>query len=80
MPSKHAGVITRLDNRRLAQVAKLAGAPGAPAAGVYMHVRLGDRVEAGQPLYTIHAETRGELNYAREFAETNGIVAIGRAK
>ncbi|MDZ7788994.1 MAG: thymidine phosphorylase family protein [Xanthomonadales bacterium] len=77
MPSRHAGVVTRFDNRRLAQVAKLAGAPGAPAAGVYMHVRLGDRVEAGQPLYTIHAETRGELNYAREFAETNGIVAIG---
>ena len=80
MPSKHAGVITRFDNRRLAQVAKLAGAPGAPAAGVYMHVRLGDRVEAGQSLYTIHAETRGELNYAREFAETSSIVAIGRAK
>ncbi len=76
MPAKHAGVITRFDNRRLAQVAKLAGAPGAAAAGVYMHVRLGDRVEQGQPLYAIHAESNGELSYAREYAEHNGIVTI----
>ncbi|WP_376693937.1 thymidine phosphorylase family protein [Wenzhouxiangella sp. EGI_FJ10409] len=78
MPAAHSGEVTRFDNRRLAQVAKLAGAPAAAAAGVYMHVRLGDRVEVGQPVYTIHAETRGELNYAREYAETNGIVAIGK--
>ncbi|WP_376697460.1 thymidine phosphorylase family protein [Wenzhouxiangella sp. EGI_FJ10305] len=77
MTAKHGGVITRFDNRRLAQVAKLAGAPGAPSAGVYMHVSLGDRVEVGQPLYAIHAESGGELDYAREYAETNGIVAIG---
>jgi len=79
MPSAHRGVVTRFDNRRLAQVAKLAGAPGAPAAGVYVHARLGDSVEQGQPLYTIHAESRGELAYAREYAETNGIVVVGGA-
>lgn len=77
MPSGHPGLVTRFDNRRLAQVAKLAGAPSAAAAGVYMHVRLGDRVEEGQPLYTIHAESQGELNYAREYALANGIVGIG---
>jgi thymidine phosphorylase len=77
MPSAHGGAVRRFDNRRLAQVAKLAGAPGAPSAGVTMHVRLGDRVEPGQPLYTIHAESRGELAYAREYAEANGIVTIG---
>jgi len=76
MLSEHAGVITRFDNRRLARVAKLAGAPSAPAAGVYMHVRLGDQIEAGKPVYAIHAESRGELAYAREFAEANGIVRI----
>ena len=67
-----AGVIDLFDNRRLGRVAKLAGAPAAPAAGVELHVHLGDRVEAGDPLYTIHAETRGELEYAREFAGDNG--------
>lgn len=71
-----AGEIVSIDNRRLARVAKLAGAPGAPAAGLQLHVRIGDHVAAGQNLYTIHAETAGELNYAREFAGANGIIGI----
>ena len=75
------GRITAFDNRSLARVAKLAGAPGAPAAGVELHVHLDDAVDVGQPLYTIHAETRGELDYAREFTgpenDHNGrIVAV----
>jgi thymidine phosphorylase len=65
------GQVIAIDNRRLGRVAKLAGAPGAPAAGVGLHVRRGDRVSRDQPLFTIHAETLGELNYAREFAFHN---------
>ena len=75
-----AGQVKSFDNRRLARVAKLAGAPGAPAAGLECHVRLGDRVEAGQPLYTLHAETRGELAYAQEYADAqnhdNGRIVV----
>ncbi|MBY6204629.1 thymidine phosphorylase family protein [Halomonas denitrificans] len=75
--ASHAGRVVRFDNRRLARLAKLAGAPGAPAAGLELHVHLDDRVEADQPLFTIHAETDGELGYAREFAGANGdIVAF----
>lgn len=71
------GWISGFDNRRLGRVAKLAGAPAAPAAGIELHVHIGDRVEAGQPLYTIHAETRGELDYASEYAASNGdIIAL----
>lgn len=58
------GRCTTIDNRRLARVAKLAGAPGVPAAGVDLHVRLGDRVEIGQPLFAVHADAPGELDYA----------------
>ena len=75
--SPRTGLVADFDNRRLGRVAKLAGAPGAPAAGVELHAHLGDRVEHDQPLYTIHAETSGELNYAREYAFSNGdIIAI----
>ena len=76
MTTSSQGEVVSIDNRRLAQVAKLAGAPAAPAAGVEIHVKLGHPVDTGQTLYTIHAETAGELNYAREFAETNGIIKI----
>jgi thymidine phosphorylase len=59
-----AGPVISIDNRRLARVAKLAGAPQSPAAGLYLHSPVGTRVERGQPLFTLHAETPGELAYA----------------
>lgn len=65
-----AGHIVAVDNRRLARVAKLAGAPKAAASGVEVLVRIGDPVAAGQPLYTVHAEAPGELAYALAYAES----------
>ncbi|HKS56483.1 MAG TPA: thymidine phosphorylase family protein [Steroidobacteraceae bacterium] len=66
--SARAGVCTAIDNRRIAQVAKLAGAPTGATAGVELHVRVGARAEKDAPLYTVHAESRGELDYALNFA------------
>jgi thymidine phosphorylase len=67
-----------MDNRRLAKVAKLAGAPKSPAAGIDLHVRLGDKVEQGQPLFTLHAQSRGELEYALHYvAAQRSIFGIG---
>ncbi len=65
----HGGHVGAIDNRRLAKIAKLAGAPADPAAGVELHVRLAETVLRGQPLFTIHAESAGELAYAREYAD-----------
>ena len=44
-----AGRVSRIDNRRLAKIAKLAGAPDAKAAGLELHARTGDRVDRGAP-------------------------------
>jgi thymidine phosphorylase len=68
--AERGGVVSNIDNRRLARVAKLAGAPHDPVAGLVVHVRLGETVEPGTPLYTIHAEAPGELAYAREYARS----------
>lgn len=65
--ASEGGVVSGVDCRRLARAAKLAGAPAATAAGVELHLRLGDAVKLGQPLFTLHAETAGELAYARDF-------------
>jgi thymidine phosphorylase len=73
-----SGRITGVDCRRLARAAKLAGAPADPAAGIDLHVRLGQSVEGGQPLFTLHAESPGELAYAREYLTVHAdIVSIG---
>ena len=60
-----------IDNRRLAKVAKLAGAPEDKAAGLDLHVRIGTRVRVGEPLCTIHAQSAGELAYAMAYATAN---------
>jgi thymidine phosphorylase len=71
------GKIGAIDNRKIARLAKLAGAPDEKAAGVEMHVRLTEAVSAGQPLFTVHAESRGELAYALDYASANqDIVAV----
>ena len=45
-----------------------------------MLVRLGDRVDEGQPLYELHAETAGELAYALAYAESQtGVLTLSEA-
>jgi thymidine phosphorylase len=70
LPAPRNGTVIAIDNRRLARIAKLAGAPKAPSAGIDMHVQLGAVVEHGAPLFTLHAATPGELAYALEYATT----------
>ncbi|HSV80185.1 MAG TPA: thymidine phosphorylase family protein [Ramlibacter sp.] len=67
--AQRSGSVVAIDNRRLARIAKLAGAPQAPAAGIDLHVRDGDFVERGEPLYTLHAGSPGELAYALQYAQ-----------
>lgn len=62
------GVITEIDNRNLAKIAKLAGAPYEPAAGIEFFAKLNNYVEKGQLLYRIHAESKGALSYAYTYA------------
>lgn len=71
------GKVEAIDNRRLALAAKLAGAPDAKAAGVELHVRLGEPVSAGMPVFTLYAETPGELDYANDYVDSEpDIVAL----
>jgi thymidine phosphorylase len=65
------GWVRAIDNRRLAKVAKLAGAPGAAVAGVDCRLRTGDGVRAGEVLFDIHARSRGELDYALDYARAH---------
>ena len=65
------GTISEINNRKLAQLAKLAGAPDTLAAGIDFRVQLKEKVESGQPLFTIHSNSPGELEYAYEYYRNN---------
>ncbi len=66
--AERPGRVLGIDNRRIARIAKLAGAPEAKAAGLELQVRVGDPVIVGAPLFTIHAESPGELAYSLDYA------------
>ena len=65
--SPRDGVVGRIDNRRLAKAAKLAGAPASKAAGIVLHAKLGSQMVKGQPLYSLHSQSLGELSYAHDY-------------
>lgn len=69
--ARHRGTILAIDNRRLARVAKLAGAPLSRCAGLECRQRLENVVDKGTPLFDIHARTPGELDYALRFADAS---------
>jgi thymidine phosphorylase len=71
MECPHSGYVAHINNRKLARLAKLAGAPDDKAAGLELHARLGDQVSAGQCLVTVHAVAPGELSYAMDYAAAN---------
>jgi thymidine phosphorylase len=65
--AQSAGRVTAINNRLLVRAAKLVGASDAKAAGLELHVRVGDAVQREQPLFTLHAENHGELVYALDY-------------
>ena len=69
--AQRPGRLVAINNRTLARLAKLAGAPDTKAAGVELHVRLGAEISADEPLLTVHAEAPGELAYALDFAHAH---------
>jgi pyrimidine-nucleoside phosphorylase len=72
VPSPRSGYIQGIHARIVGETACLLGAgrskkgePINPAVGIVVHNNVGDKVEAGQPLFTIHADEDDALNYAR---------------
>jgi thymidine phosphorylase len=64
-----AGRVAAIDNLLLARIARLAGAPQVPGAGVDLLRKVDDSVAAGQPLYRIHARYPADLGFARSLAQ-----------
>lgn len=72
--STKAGKVVKIDNRRLAKIAKLAGAPDDPSAGILFNAPLGKICGKGDILYTIYAESEGELAYALEYVNRETLI------
>ncbi len=73
------GMVTAIDNLRIAQVARLAGAPKVPNAGIDLAHKLGDTVRKGDTLYTLYAEYPSDLMFAIQLCERGSGYTIGDA-
>ncbi|AEH24173.1 AMP phosphorylase [Pyrococcus yayanosii] len=59
-----SGYVTGIDNRAVTAIAREAGAPEDKGAGITFHVKVGEKVKEGDPLFTIHAESETRLDRA----------------
>jgi len=59
-----SGYVTKIDNKAITTIARAAGAPEDKGAGILLHVKVGEKVREGDPLFTIHAESEVRLDQA----------------
>jgi len=59
--------IKTIENKKIAALARRAGAPADKAAGIYLYKHLDEEVKKGDKLLTVYSETKDKLNEAIEF-------------
>ena len=59
------GKVTNIKNKFIATIARQAGAPKNPGAGIYIHAKLGDKVKKGQKLFTVYLEDKIRIGYVK---------------
>lgn len=74
--SKRNCKIIRLDNKLLGDLARSAGCPTDKGAGIFLHVKRGDKIVKKQKILTIYAESKPRLKEALKFYKQNKPVDI----
>jgi thymidine phosphorylase len=69
--AEKSGILTQIDNRKLARIAKLAGAPASPESGIWLNKKLGDPLKEKELIFTIHSNSQGEMLYAQNYLQSN---------
>ncbi len=68
--AKMSGYVVAVSNRAIVKIARAAGAPRDKGAGVRIYAKRGDRVEAGDTVIEIFAESESKLQAAVEVAKS----------
>ena len=74
--ARRDGRVSHANNRLVNECARRAGAPKDKGAGLDLAARVGDAVEAGEALFTIHAETAEKRDEAVRYARENQPVRV----
>lgn len=71
IPAPTSGEITKIDNAQLNRIGIWAGVRQHPGAGLDLFKKIGDTVEAGEPLYRIYSCTEDDLMLAESMVENS---------
>jgi len=75
--AEKTGRLRSLENSSIAKIARLAGAPVDPDAGIYLHKHCGDSVKKGEPIMTIYSRSDHKLSYAiKALKKLDGVVIV----
>ncbi len=74
--STRDGYVIGISNHAISRIARAAGCPSIHTAGIYLHKKLGDFVEEGDPLLTIYSESETKLSEAMALAESINPISI----
>ena len=61
-----SALITDIDMSYLNTIVRTLGAPADYTAGIYLHKKVGDKVEKGEVLYTLYSSSKHKLQRAKE--------------
>ncbi len=64
LQSLKSGYVNSINNKHLVKIARAAGAPKDKGAGVYIHMKEGSKVDAGESLLTVYADNEAKLQEA----------------
>ncbi|MCD4756293.1 hypothetical protein K8R20_01610 [bacterium] len=66
LKAKKGGTITRIDTRTIVDIARSLGTPKVKEAGIFFEKGVGDRVEKGDVVAILYAQTEGRLEQGKE--------------
>ncbi len=62
-----SGKVMKISNKRIAKIARIAGAPKDKGAGILMNKKVGHDVKRGEKLFTIYSHSDEKLDFAVDF-------------
>ncbi|MBD3248968.1 AMP phosphorylase [Candidatus Woesearchaeota archaeon] len=71
-----SATITDIDNFTVSKIARIAGAPKDQGAGIFLYRHEGQKVKKGQPIFTVYAENKTKLKYARNILKKIGEIRV----
>lgn len=69
LKAERGGNVFHIDNKSISKIARIAGSPRCKGAGMLLHSARGRRVEKGDKLFTIFAESESKLDFAIKAAK-----------